>query len=362
MPWKIADIHLFEYPQLATYRNGVNERLLDGLSIIKQVCEWALESGDTTVDILGDINYARDYVSTVVSNLAASLLSHYRREGITFRAIPGNHDFASGGETYCGLHYIRRDVQLITKPTLTSDGVFWIPYTSSRAVFLEACNVAVREGALALHVHQGFHYKGVVSNWAYFIDNIAAPSELPDLPLLAGHYHNQAMIGSPSRQYIGSPYQLNWGDEGHAKGVIQVTYKKGCDPKIVRKQTRYPEHQTLSVETCDDLRQRLFCSGPRHVSVEGGFARLKGPREFDFKEGNRLLRKAGARCVGLHIYRTEEAHTRELIKEVKAASYALDSFGSFKKFLRVYAGHMAKKHNLDTHELYNIAVSVLDEG
>lgn len=341
----ISDIHLYEHANLATYHNGINRRLLDGLKVLDQVWSLCQEKKDDTVYMPGDIFYDRNGVSTVVQSLVSKSFQEAKAKGIKIYMIPGNHDYAPGGEVHHSLHCLSEHVTIYTEPTYDpSSGVCWIPFTSSKRYFLNACKFAEKRRACVLLTHQGYSYKGVTSNWAYFIDEICSPKELPaNIPVVSGHYHHSSLIGKHGF-YLGSPLQLNWGDENIPKFVWHIPDMRNLsDAEPIA--LRVPKFKTIQVASMDELVKSK-------VKVKGHYVRLKVPTGFPLHEGQAHLRSLKPRGIATPVVDVSKQVKDEM--EQRAIELASMSTDDSVALLKAYAKQLAKEHQVDYKELLNV--------
>lgn len=228
MPILFSDLHYFEFPQLSFLDKGINSRVRIASSVVKQVGDLAEQLNETHVWFLGDLQYNRSYVSTVVAHEQANDFRLLRKRGLSITVLAGNHDFAPGGERRHHLHPVSKYAKIITKPYWDAHhNVQWTPFTTQSKQFYQSCDAAQTHQADWLLTHNGFPSKNVISNWSYYIEDICDSSDLPDIPILSGHYHNTSKIGKHGR-YLGAPLQLNWGDEGIPKFIwhLNLSTKK----------------------------------------------------------------------------------------------------------------------------------------
>lgn len=350
MPWFMSDIHFHEYPRLATYKNGINSRLESGVDLLRQITDLALASGDTNIYLLGDLFYDRTGVSTVVmSNVTRAFRTAVRR-GVRFTAIPGNHDYAPGGEVHHALHCLSKHISVVPKTTVDDNGVGLIPFTSSSKSFLESCEYLDKAGVVLLGVHQGFNGCDVDTNWSYFIDEIAKVSDLPDVPLLAGHYHNHGRIGQRGF-HLGCPHQLQWGDEGIKKYVWQVNLTAF---KVVQKvRLKSPRFKTIEAKTLEDVKAFPF--------VEGNFVRLKVAKDFPVTEATDFLKKAGAAAVDQPVYVVNELVQGKMQYAVDKVSKSMTPGSDFTGVIKEFAQHFSKIYGMDPKDLLKVGLSLLED-
>lgn len=337
----LADLHLHEYAKFSSIspQYGINTRLLDGLRVLYDASQAALED-DKQVAILGDVHFSRTEITTTAMHATVQIIEQFSKRGVLYSVIPGNHDVAPGQDRQHALHYWKSYAKVYESPTVDQWGIGWIPYTHDHDAFLRACEFVVQQHARVLFVHQGFGsrvFDFEKKNWAFFLDNICSVDELPDRPLFAGHYHRHAMIGDRG-MYVGSPLALNWSDDGEQKMFWKFDIETLSFEPV---STSAPRFLTFDVKTLQDVKERAG-------EMEGHIVRLRIPDDFPYQEAAQWIREhVNVRGLDLPI-RLSASRAQEQVGESGSVQTARMSS---KKLLSAFLKKIIAQHRLEKEDV-----------
>lgn len=241
-----ADIHLHEWNDFATVRDGKNSRLLDQLEAVKRISDVPSSFG-SKVDyciIAGDLIHKRGDISPAVIWAVKDLISYLSEIYEHVIIIPGNHDFPQKvGDVSLNALVAVPDVENVsvynsveTFQETTEFGtlaVHFVPWNPSASVMVEGfkrCADAARSGASKYNVLIG-HCAiagSKVSNGHIPPGGIPVSSLNADaFDFMAfGDFHTAQPI-TTNGVYVGAPYPMDRGDENLIGGALDFTVGNG---------------------------------------------------------------------------------------------------------------------------------------
>ncbi len=231
----MADLHCHNWSQFAGVNAaGVNTRLLDTLREINRCCEAVQEAGGKLVVIAGDIFHTRGSVAPSVFNPVKACFDHWTAQGMTFRAISGNHDLESKRSTKLssavtmlegpGFEVFHSPAMIVDQDHTTT--FVMIPWIPKPVEALEAMAKIGKQisgfdhGLTDAFIHAGID--GVLSGvpaHGFSADKLA---ELRFRRVFAGHYHHHADMGKGVVS-VGAATHQTWGDVGTRAGWLLVS-------------------------------------------------------------------------------------------------------------------------------------------
>ncbi len=238
-----SDLHAHNFPFGAkrvehydskTFPGLYNSRLLDTVSVLRYIDEYARSQGIDTLVFGGDLFHRRSIQHTDVYNLVLREL--YRmaepRER-TIIMIPGNHDYSDRlGQTHAlqSIRHPRIHVGDTIQRFGSRTGFITVPFTDNleeaRRRLQEAGELADKQRGwpVVLLAHLGMQGAKVGSDYVLVDDNDVSVSDVPHEKFelcLFGHFHeHQRLFGNG--WYIGATHQHNWGDSGGTRGFLHV--------------------------------------------------------------------------------------------------------------------------------------------
>jgi calcineurin-like phosphoesterase family protein len=215
MPIIFSDLHLTEKTEEICFK------------VLDKIKELAVDS-DRGVLFLGDWWSIRNQVSVALLNRVAEVLREWRSLGIRLELLPGNHDQIdingrNALEIFCEYACVRTD------PGYDPINFFgWVPY---RKDFDKQRNVIkyIRKNASPRAVIFGhFGVAGALMNSGHRDEDGQKDLGMDDLVnqdlrnqrFILGHYHRYQCKGNYC--YVGSPYQISYGEAGNNCGCLHL--------------------------------------------------------------------------------------------------------------------------------------------
>lgn len=220
------------------------------LDYVNFLVEKLKERGTKTLFILGDVFHNRKEVSTIAIETAKKFFDVLRENDITVEVIPGNHDCYYDANTNA--------TSLALLSGWSNVHVHYVPYEYAFNGDFDKI-LLVPWGADLSSFHSD-KYKAVMGHFeitsfnmtsAQVCENGMASDELFRLaPLVfSGHFHlrcDRKYNNGKRIIYVGSPYELDWGDYGSTKGIYFY------DPEKVKidfvENTFSPKHVKLQYD------------------------------------------------------------------------------------------------------------------
>jgi hypothetical protein len=209
-----ADLHLEESSEDVAFR------------ALAEIERMALAT-DGVVACLGDFWHLRYRLPVRLLNRVADLLASWVRANLVVHLLPGNHDqidvegqhaldvFRHAG---CWVHSFPE----ISPRVMPGVRAGWVPYRKHE-------QHAALHGVLQQQPHVVFGHFGMAgaigNSGQAIVDGLTYPASAP--PLVLGHYHRRQ--GQANWQYVGSPYQRNYGEEGNVCGVLRIDHRLQMD-------------------------------------------------------------------------------------------------------------------------------------
>jgi DNA repair exonuclease SbcCD nuclease subunit len=300
-----ADLQLGERKDLnVPTKSGLNSRLLEGIDIVNQVGELGRKYQVKRIFLLGDVFELKDRIPARIMILFAEAVAKYP---CPLTILRGNHDFAE--DEYAPIRLLEREgkIDFISNPwvdfskTSTSNGIAFLPYFRKWNQFVEEW----KRLHFLIEGHSEptklFLFHNTVPG-SKFANNRKAEGEF-DLPTiknvryLAGDIHLPQKVGPI--QYLGSPYQVDFGEEGQDKFVY--LYKTEGDI-LTPVELKYPKFISVDVSTINDIEQK---------DIEGNYVRMIGEvlkeKKEQVEECKKILESWNPKFVVSAVkYRTEK--------------------------------------------------------
>ena len=264
-----ADLQLGERKDLnVPTPSGLNSRLLEGIDIVNQVGELARKYQVKRIFLLGDVFELKDRIPARIMILFADAIANYP---CPLTILKGNHDYAE--DDYAPIKLLLREgkIDFISEPDIYNydygTSFLMFPYYRKYDQFKEEwIKIHNREKLSDIRF---FLFHNTVPG-SKFANNLKAEGEF-DLPTMKGVRYLAGDIHLPQRvgpiQYLGSPYQVDFGEEGQEKFVY--LYKTNID-LLTSVELNYPKF--VSIELSEETGFPAF---PREA-LEGNYIKLKG--------------------------------------------------------------------------------------
>lgn len=306
----LADLQLGERKDLnVPTASGLNSRLLEGIDIVNQVGELAKKFQVKRIFLLGDVFDLKDRIPARIMILFAEAVKKFPCK---LTILKGNHDFAE--DDYAPVRLLEREgrLEFISEPSFDMEIAF-LPYFRKYETFTEEWKKLHEtiKGDTGFDANvKLFLFHNTVSG-AKFSNNLKAEGTF-DLPTfaniryLAGDIHLPQKVGPI--QYLGSPYQVDFGEEGQNKFVY--LYKADID-LLTSVELKYPKFVSVDISTINDIEQK---------DVEGNYVRMTGEvlkeKKEQAEECKKILESWKPKFVISGVkYRTEKRARIETAKD-----------------------------------------------
>ncbi len=258
-----SDIHLHTFKFASKLVDDpeygpINSRLLDGLNVLREIHNYALDNNIDKVVFAGDMFHIPEHTPTDVISIVYKELEKFHKAGLHLIMIPGNHDMANKSGTDHALVPFSGIATVATEYTeiFAGDDVFLhlVPFREHKDAYeklLTAAKKDITEHYTHILIsHAGIKGAKVGADYVLNSENDWDPAELQLLPFDAaffGHFHLHQSINKDQAWYIGAPMQHNWGDTGDERGFLHVTAALG-DVTFKRVLTNAPKFVSASYD------------------------------------------------------------------------------------------------------------------
>jgi len=294
-----ADPHIHERKEFSFVNfMGLNSRLYEGLLVLENIIRIAEEEGVHDIFCLGDLFELHDRIPNHVLQETREIIG---RSPVPFHLLLGNHDFSLEKYPTPQNFYSVPNLDIIHKPGVREIGdetIGFIPFQRDYKRFEEWWNKMVDPVSSYPSVSMILFHQDVPG--ASYSSGIKVKAEgklktKPGIVYIGGHIHKPQWIrvGTEKIHYVGSPYQINFGEEGEEKRVF-IFESQGQKIKE-RKIEGAPKFLTLDFFEEPDER------------VKGNYVRITGEvpyedwRSFDKREATKKIEEMGAKSVTWNI-------------------------------------------------------------
>jgi len=204
-----SDLHLRESSEDVCFR------------VLEQIERMALED-DQRIVCCGDFWHIRYQLNVRLLNRVSELMRRWADLGLELDLVPGNHDQVDvAGRN--ALEVFEGDNCVVwTEPGISHDGrLGFVPYRKDLEEQGGCLKAVVAEAPWIIFAHLGI-CGAAMNNGQKDRDGLDAATQLvcPQAHLILGHYHKrQTGMGW---EYVGSPYQTSFGEEGNVCGVLHL--------------------------------------------------------------------------------------------------------------------------------------------
>jgi DNA repair exonuclease SbcCD nuclease subunit len=338
-----ADLHLHERKEFNRINGEVGSRLQEGISILEQIADVVKVRGIKNVVFLGDVFELKDRVPNHIQIAFGEAL--HKIDAMVFFLV-GNHDFKIKKYPNVKVLALGDMIELVERPRcidIQGVRVGFIPYYREYEDFKRAWK--------NLHGHN--ECMDIVC-FHQFLPGISYKSghKIPgrfDLPMnkdtqyISGHLHQSCQVLDNKVRYLGSPYQVNFGEGNEDKYIYlyDIEVKTFHPWKLF-----YPEFKTIDIY--NELPQE---------SIEGNYIKLVGELTPDKRE---LVNKTKSQMLawGAAGVTTDIRYMREVKKRIVSAS------STPHKVISEFVGGMSKALilHLDKQKLIGIGENLLQEA
>lgn len=188
-----------------------------------RVLEWIGDkalAGDRHVVCCGDFFHVRYQVSVRLLNRVHGVLTEWGTKGIALDIVPGNHDQVDvGGSNALEVFEAHGNVRVWTEPGILEGYRFgFIPYRKDPDLLAEAIAAVEEHDPNIVFAHFGVQGAVMNSGRVNREEGLELSSADKSTRYVLGHYHKRQSGGS--WQYVGSPYQTNFGEAGNSNGCL----------------------------------------------------------------------------------------------------------------------------------------------
>jgi DNA repair exonuclease SbcCD nuclease subunit len=196
---------------------GINSRLAAQAAAADEMINDAVEEGVKHAYFCGDLFHTHGNVPTQALMVAANMFQKLRNQGISVRAIPGNHDQYDRQGAIHGLQFLPESERIGHWVDEGLD-VRSLPYTDDDEVLKRFLGEAGDGDGSMLLLHQGV--SGIPLSSGYVLDERLTADMIPDnCRAFTGHYHFHKAV-TPKLTVVGNLTPLGWGDIDQEKGWL----------------------------------------------------------------------------------------------------------------------------------------------
>ena len=304
-----SDWHLHPFKRFSTItEEGYNSRLWEQLEVITAVVDWANDHGAKYFILPGDIFHAQgEYLNKDVIRAGYVLLDRIKAELII---LPGNHDIFRQKTVFRQFKDIAHVITTPTVMTLEDEDWAFVPFNRKFSDFQKG--VETVKGADYLVCHQMFTgVKIGPEQFGFRLKDVFDSTGITSFrAVISGHCHKHQQLGNI--WYVGSPLQMNFGDEGDDRGFM--FYEQGLFTFMPVAGPRFETIELKTQEEADRFTESQTVSSYYRIILANG-VRLDSDLLYNIeahKEGNLV---AEERVV------TKNKTQEEIIKEALAVMY-----------------------------------------
>lgn len=212
-----SDLHLHDRKEFSRVDpgTGLNTRLTEGLDILDQIIEICKKLNLTEIFFLGDVFERKDNISNHILIEFQKRLGTLTSMGIPLHCLCGNHDFNLPNYPVLSVFEGEGYFHFINKPQFYKKSIFFIPFQRDWEDLKKIWKEAHEEKPSIICMHQeipgGIYESGkpIMGVWDLKTD--------PDILYLSGHLHRTQKVHGI--QFLGSPYQIKFSDEGQERFI-----------------------------------------------------------------------------------------------------------------------------------------------
>lgn len=225
--------------------------------LFEEIQKWAkVDSGRKTVICCGDLTDVGNRVSNKILKDAKRFFMELEELGVETHLILGNHDFQGSRGNYVPVLLTQKThhpfvtqlhISPVVKNMRSGTKALFIPYYKEEDELKEVMKKLTTDGEEIIFMHNdlpgavypnGRHVKG--DDWLF--EDFEPDAKRP--MVFSGHIHKHQVLRNGEVVYIGSPYQINFGEEGEEKGVILLNSKT---KSWMRVSISAPEFKTVPI-------------------------------------------------------------------------------------------------------------------
>lgn len=207
-----ADLHFQPHEVMAISINGDNSRLLDAVSVLDQIKQYAIQNNIKDIICLGDFFHTRKKIDVEVYNTAYSIIEDYSTNGLNMVLLAGNHDiYYRNTAKVTSLRPMSKFAKVVNEPIVypfSNISLMLFPYYEKAEQLVDLIkSCKYNNPVYLLHAE----YKGA-RRCQFSKDAAKRGIDESVFPLdtklvMMGHYHMQQYL-TDKIMYLGSPLQI----------------------------------------------------------------------------------------------------------------------------------------------------------
>ena len=265
-----GDLHIKLYGDKQRSSEGLPLRLIEIISVIKQMCEYARNNDISKIVIAGDTNDLKNIVHVDAFVMLKEILETYH--DIEFIFLHGNHDSSAKGSYKSAIELLRgpENITVITEATTgLLPGIAFVPYSNHIIEDLESIK---DDESKVLISHFGLS-DAVLSSGISLRTRLSSRDLDKYETVILGHYHKPQQIGKC--YYVGSPIQLRR-DEAEEEKRFLILDTTDCN--IVSEPTLgYRKYHELVIEDIKDHKKIIKLA--KELQEQGHYVRIHNKTE-----------------------------------------------------------------------------------
>jgi hypothetical protein len=351
-----SDIHLDENKEFGKINpdTGLNTRFEEGLDILDQIISYIANHPFQIEEVkfLGDIFKLKDRIPNHMLVEFKKKL-HILCQSVHFTGLLGNHDYNLLQYPFIDLFNNNwEDNLFITKAQTRVDKNLvmygYIPYQRDMETFWELWK-SIHNGSVKPNIIL-FHQElpGAIYN-----NNKKVPGILPDsifdpnILYISGHLHIYQK--TKNVLWIGSPYQVNFSDEGVKKYIWLLNSKT---KQIAPLELKYPKFITININDPNPWEENKN-------SISGNYIRIIGETDISSytnsykKEVKEYLEQQGAKGISFQIKR---------IKPNQVTILSDSNIEDDSSIIQTYSKELISNNNLDIKKVIQTGTEIFYQG
>jgi len=337
-----ADLHLHERKEFNRSEGELGTRLQEGISILHQIANIVKTNQINNVVCLGDIFELKDRVPNHIQSAFGEAL--YAIDAHVY-VLLGNHDFKIKKYPNIKVHHLGDLITLVERPRcLVINGlkIGFIPYYRDYEDFKKAWTRLHNSNPEMDIVCFHQTLPGITFNTGKRVPGTFNLELREGTKYISGHIHQTHEVFNKIL-YLGSPYQVTFGEAGEDKFIWLYQPDIG---KFKPLKLEYPEFRIVNISHTLTQKQ-----------IQGNYIKLTGNLTPDQRgmvlEAKDHLRKWGAAGITSDI-----RYMREIKKRMVTSS------NTPQEVIPTFVGYMSKAliQHLDTKQLIRVGEALLQEA
>jgi DNA repair exonuclease SbcCD nuclease subunit len=343
-----SDLHLHPWAYGSRIVKGRNSRLEQQKEVVQEIANYCQEREIPEVVFTGDL-FHTSTVAAETSQAAYEAFGAFQDSKVALSILVGNHDQSSRTGELHSLSFFNEFGQVYDagaiafealrgrfNTTIAGIPAYFFPYTDDEAILRAYLDTARNERCF-LFLHQGVG--GVeVNSKGFTLNEILTPSMVPSNCAMAftGHYHSFKPV-SNNLIIPGSTVQLNFGDEGEARGWLDVTVDGEQVTEINFIESKASKFITLHEEDFDSNGENNHLPNPL-PNLAGNYIRVLSSGAYGPEElSNMVLQFGAVSCEVKPIYKENPVHKTTVA--VASLNEIVYSFANAKEKAGIISNH-----------------------